>query len=142
MSGYFLYRAAVVRYIDRLFYEEGNRQRCHSRCHKLLIRQLCGIGDNTYWNYRHLPEPIVAEYALRPDIKMLLRLQVLFARCRCYPNDQKRKYAAFGVDYHHADSIPGDYEAAPVRGRVTQLAVEEKGRFRPFSVFSTATKFS
>ena len=82
MSGYFLYRAAVVRYIDRLFYEEGNRQRCHSRCHKLLIRQLCGIGDNTYWNYRHLPEPIVAEYALRPDIKMLLRLQVLLKFCR------------------------------------------------------------
>lgn len=80
MSGYFLYRAAVVRYIDRLFYEEGNRQRCHSRCHKLLIRQLCGIGDNTYWNYRHLPEPIVAEYALRPDIKMLLRLQVLLVK--------------------------------------------------------------
>jgi len=80
MSGYYLYRAAVARYIDRLFYEEGNRQRCHSRCHKLLIRQLCGIGDNTYWNYRHLPEPTVAEYALRTDIKMLLRLQVLLVK--------------------------------------------------------------
>ena len=80
MSGCYLYRAAVARCLDRLFCEEGNRQRSHTRCHQLLVRQLCGIGRDTYWNYLYLPESKLAGYVVRPDIEMLLRLEVALVK--------------------------------------------------------------
>lgn len=33
-----LYRIAVVRYVDSLFYEPGDACRCHSRCYSLIVR--------------------------------------------------------------------------------------------------------
>ena len=35
-----LYRIAVVRYVDSLFYEPGDACRCHSRCYSLIVREL------------------------------------------------------------------------------------------------------
>lgn len=50
-----LYRIAVVRYVDSLFYEPGDACRCHSRCYSLIVRELFGIGKNTFRHYLHYP---------------------------------------------------------------------------------------
>ena len=52
-----LYRIAVVRYVDSLFYEPGDACRCHSRCYSLIVRELFGIGKNTFRHYLHCKYP-------------------------------------------------------------------------------------
>lgn len=78
MSGkkYYLYRAAVTRYADSLYYEPGDRRRSHNRCHKIITRRLCGIGEDTHRNYLHLSEDRLTDYRLPPDLKCLLQLYV------------------------------------------------------------------
>lgn len=75
-SKYYLYRAALVRWVDSLFYEAGNSRRSHLRVYGQLIRRLCGIGEETFRNYLHVPARELAGYELPGDLKYLLLLYV------------------------------------------------------------------
>lgn len=74
---HYLYRAAVVRWVDSLFYEPGDSRRSHLRGYALLLHKLCGIGENTFRNYCCYPEEELAGYELPPDLKDLLKLYVV-----------------------------------------------------------------
>jgi len=73
---YFLYRVAVVRYVDSLFYEPGNFRRCHIRTHARLVGRLCGIGQDTFRRYLHYPDEALDDYELSADLQNMLRLYV------------------------------------------------------------------
>lgn len=73
---HFLYRAAVVRYADKLFYEPGDLRRSHNRCHKAITQRLCGIGKDTHRNYLYYSDAELADYELPSDLKSLLRFYV------------------------------------------------------------------
>jgi len=78
---HYLSRVVLVRYIDALFYESGDARWCHSRCHSLLTGPLCGIGENTHWNYLHYDHPqLLAQVQPAPPLKELLRLYVLLVK--------------------------------------------------------------
>lgn len=74
---YFLYRAAVVRWVDSLLYEAGNSRRSHYRVYAQVVRRLCGIGEETFRNYLHYPAKELTGYELPPDLKNLLLLYVV-----------------------------------------------------------------
>lgn len=76
----FLYRAAVVRYADKLFYESGDLRRSHNRCHKTITQRLCGIGKDTHQNYLYYSDAELADYELPSDLKSLLRLYILLRK--------------------------------------------------------------
>ena len=71
-----LYRIALVRYVDSLFYEAGDVRWCHSRCYWLIIRDLWGIGENTFRHYLHYPAERLTEIVIPQRLKELLRLYV------------------------------------------------------------------
>lgn len=74
---HYLYRAAVVRYIDSLCYEAGDSRRNHIRVYESIVHRLCGIGEDSFRNYLHHPEAELAGYELPPDMKYLLQLYVI-----------------------------------------------------------------
>lgn len=73
---YYLYRAALVQWVDSLFYEAGNSRRSHIRVYVQLIRRLCGIGEETFRNYLHVPAESLAGYEPPDDLKCLLLIYV------------------------------------------------------------------
>lgn len=75
-SKYYLHRAAVVQWVDSLFYEAGNSRRSHLRVYGQLIRRLCGIGEDTFRNYLHVPAQSLAGYEPPDDLKCLLLIYV------------------------------------------------------------------
>ena len=75
-----LHRIVMARYIDSLFYEGGNARWSHSRCHALIVRDLCGIGANTFRHYLHYPSGQLAEIELPCQLKELLRLYVMLTK--------------------------------------------------------------
>lgn len=42
-------RALVVRRLDDLFFEPGNRKRSHAECYRRLVEPLFGICRNTFY---------------------------------------------------------------------------------------------
>lgn len=76
----FLYRAAIVCYVDSLFYEPGDLRRSHNRCHAAITQRLFGIGEDTHRNYLRRSEAELAGYRPAPDIKSLLRLYVFLRK--------------------------------------------------------------
>lgn len=76
----YLFRVVVVKLVDELFYEPGNAQRCHSQANALITRQLCGIGNETYWDYLDYPDEELTAHALRPEIEYTLRLLVTLVK--------------------------------------------------------------
>jgi hypothetical protein len=76
----YLFRVVVVKLVDKLFYEPGNAQRCHSQANALITRQLCGIGNETYWDYLDYPDEVLSSHALRPEIEYTLRLLVTLVK--------------------------------------------------------------
>lgn len=75
---HYLHRVAIVRFVDSLFYENGNARWCHSRCCSLITEPLCGIGTSTHRNYLHFDRPeLLAEVRLPAALQELLRLYVL-----------------------------------------------------------------
>lgn len=75
-----LYRIAVVRYVDSLFYESGDARRSHSRCYSLIVRELFGIGKNTFRHYLHYPSDRLAGIVIPRKLRELLRLYVLLIK--------------------------------------------------------------
>lgn len=75
-SKYYLYRAALVQWVDSLFYEAGNSRRSHIRVYGQLIRRLFGIGEETFRNYLHVPAQSLAGYEPPDDLKSLLLIYV------------------------------------------------------------------
>lgn len=73
---YYLYRAALVQWVDSLFYEAGNAKRSHIRAYSQLVRRLCGIGEETFRNYLHYPAGSLAGYELPGDLRCLLLIYV------------------------------------------------------------------
>ncbi len=71
-----LYRIALVRYVDSLFYEAGDVRWCHSRCYWLIIRDLWGIGENTFRHYLHYPAERLTGIVIPQRLEELLRLYV------------------------------------------------------------------
>lgn len=72
----YLFRVAIVRYVDSLYFEPGDLRRSHNRCHAAITQRLFGIGGDTHRNYLHHPEAELADYLPAPDVKSLLRLYV------------------------------------------------------------------
>lgn len=77
---YYLYRAALVQWVDSLFYEAGNAKRSHIRAYSQLVRRLCGIGEETFRNYLHYPAGSLAGYELPGDLRYLLLIYVTHAK--------------------------------------------------------------
>lgn len=75
-----LYRIAVVRYVDSLFYEPGDACRCHSRCYSLIVRELFGIGKNTFRHYLHYPSDRLTGVVIPRKLRELLRLYVILVK--------------------------------------------------------------
>ena len=75
-SKYYLYRVTLVQWVDSLFYEAGNSRRSHLRVYGQLIRRLCGIGEETFRNYLHVPAQSLAGYEPPDDLKCLLLIYV------------------------------------------------------------------
>ena len=75
-----LYRIAVVRYVDSLFYESGDACRCHSRCYSLIVRELFGIGKNTFRHYLHYPSDRLTGVVIPRKLRELLRLYVILVK--------------------------------------------------------------
>lgn len=87
---HYMYRAAVVRLVDTLYYETGNARRSHIRVYSQLIRRLCGIGRDTFRNYLHYPASDFDGYELPPDLVSLLRLYV--AAHKVLPQAESARY--------------------------------------------------
>ena len=75
-----LYRIAVARCIDALFFEAGNARWNHHRCHALVVHNLLGIGQNTFRTYRHYPSDRLAGIELPQHLHEMLRLHVLLMK--------------------------------------------------------------
>lgn len=75
-----LYRIAVVRYVDSLFYESGDACRCHSRCYSLIVRELFGIGKNIFRHYLHYPSDRLTGVVIPRKLRELLRLYVILVK--------------------------------------------------------------
>lgn len=73
---YHLYRVALVRYVDSLFYEPGNPSRNHARVYSRFVCRLCGIGQNTFRRYLRCPDDPPAGYGLPSELKNMLLLYV------------------------------------------------------------------
>ncbi len=89
-SKYYLYRAALVQWVDSLFYEAGNSRRSHIRVYGQLIRGLCGIGEETFRNYLRVPAQSLAGYEPPDDLKGLLVLYV--TACKALPGKESARY--------------------------------------------------
>lgn len=72
----YLYRAAVVRYIDSLFYETGNARRSHIRIYHSIVYRLLGIGKDSFRKYLRCSDTLLAGYELPADMKYLLQFYV------------------------------------------------------------------
>lgn len=79
----YLYRVAVVNLLDADFYEPGNASCCHSRCHGLFTRRICGIGEESHWNYLNYPPELLTGYFPPPYIALPLRRMVRM--CKVMP---------------------------------------------------------
>ena len=75
-----LYRIAGVRYVESLFYEPGDACRCHSRCYSLIVRELFGIGKNTFRHYLHYPSDRLTGVVIPRKLRELLRLYVILVK--------------------------------------------------------------
>lgn len=73
-------RAAVVKTIDKLFYEERNHKRSHVQIFRRCIHPLYGICRATWQNYRKLPETALAECKLPDELLYMFRNYLLLAR--------------------------------------------------------------
>lgn len=72
----YLYRAAVVRYIDSLFYETGNARRSHIRIYHSIVYRLLGIGKDAFRKYLRCSDTLLAGYELPAEMKYLLQFYV------------------------------------------------------------------
>lgn len=71
-----LYRIALVRFIDSIFYERGESRWCHIRCHELIVRDIFGTGENTFRSYLHYPHARLDGIEPSQQTKELFRLYV------------------------------------------------------------------
>ena len=76
----YLYRVAVAKTIDKLFYQPGDSNRCHRRANELFTRQLCGIGHETHWDYVNYPKELLAGHVLFPYILLTLTFMVTLVK--------------------------------------------------------------
>ena len=68
------------RSVDSLFYEPGDACRCHSRCYSLIVRELFGIGKNTFRHYLHYPSDRLTGVVIPRKLRELLRLYVILVK--------------------------------------------------------------
>lgn len=87
---YYLYRAALVQWVDSLFYEAGNSKWSHIRVYDQLIHPLCGIDEETFRNYLHYPAGSLVGYELPGDLKYLLLLYVTTSKA--LPKTESMRY--------------------------------------------------
>ena len=87
-----LFRIALVRYIDSLFYEAGDARWCHSRCYTLIVRDLFGIGENTFRHYLRYPSDRLAGIEIPRQLLELLGIYVMLI---------KRLLTSQAVDFLH-----------------------------------------
>lgn len=73
-------RAAVVKTIDKLFYEERNHKRCHVQIFRRCIHPLYGICKATWQNYRKLPDAVAECSKLPDELLYMFRNYLLLAR--------------------------------------------------------------
>lgn len=59
-----------------MFYEAGNSRRSDIRIYELLVRPLCGIGEDSFRDYRHYSPEKLDGYDLPEELKSLLLLHV------------------------------------------------------------------
>ena len=56
------------------------RTRCHSRCYSLIVRELFGIGKNTFRHYLHYPSDRLTGVVIPRKLRELLRLYVILVK--------------------------------------------------------------
>lgn len=71
-----LCRIALVKLIDRLFYQKYDSRRTHKRVYELFIRPLFGICEDTFRNYRKFPDERLTERDCLPHLKLILTIDV------------------------------------------------------------------
>lgn len=74
-----VYRAAVVKTIDKLFFEKRNLKRCHTKIFRRCIYPLYGICKSTWQNYRKLSDEAVAACKLPDELLHMFRNYLLLA---------------------------------------------------------------
>ncbi len=72
----YLCHIALVKLIDKLFYQKHDSRRTHKRAYELIIRPLFGICEDTFRNYRKFPEERLTEDACLPHLKLILTIDV------------------------------------------------------------------
>ncbi len=125
-----LHRIVMARYIDSLFYEGGNARWSHSRCHALIVRDLCGIGANTFRHYLHYPSGQLAEIELPCQLKELLRLYVMLAK-ELPPTHAARLLEEFTRIAKHVTTSIREQRAYPDADRMAEFlykAIDDSSR--------------
>lgn len=75
-----VYRAAVVKTIDELFFEKRNHKRSHTKIFRRCIYPLYGICESTSQNYRKLSDEKAAACKLPDELRHMFRNYILLAR--------------------------------------------------------------
>lgn len=69
-------RKLIVRTLDRLFFEPGNRKRNHISCYRRFVQPMFGICRSTFYSYLRTREDDLSDLELEPYIETGLRAMV------------------------------------------------------------------
>lgn len=82
-------RIAVVKMIDRLFYEKHNAKRCHKQAYLLYTRPLYGICEQSNQNYLKTPDELMEADPMPEHFPGMFKLDITLVNALPLPEVAK-----------------------------------------------------